>query len=575
MSNHTNFEAILRSNFIIKLIFGSLILIWVLSYFRIFFGADVTDEAQYVASAYLPSIGGKPFFNELYIQQTASLLYAPFVWLYSFVFGSLTGIILAIRHLYFIFAGLTAYSAYRYFQATCDRLQSFALSTLFITFIPFCIPSLSYNTIGYLGINCFFIWSAISLRSPRLTAGILSGAFASLSVWSYPTLCIPVVIFYMITCLFFFKDRTILRKILSSACTFGLIMILTLPLLLLAGLENLEMAFNFSRASGAGGGFEKITYAFQTLFSTLPPVQILVPFVTFWIFFARWKKLSSVWLFSGLTILYISFCLSANSRPTTIFASHLHLWFLSQFAVVICLCAWWSARKSDFPLGVKFLLPLVISAFIGSLVLTATSSMTFYPAIYPLVFVLLLAFKEFLPAGNRVAILYLILINVATLGLSYSFVYRDDSVENLGHLIQEGPYAGILTSEARDRLLNEIQTDINSLAKAGNSILFFDSFPAGYLMSSKLPATRSLFMHPLPTYSWLRPFYADYYLDVNHQPDIIFDFKFIDFSNQERVNFHYPDETFSGDFLRLALYQPGFYKKIIQRESYSVYLRNK
>ena len=69
-------------------------------------------------------------------------------------------------------------------------------------------------------------------------------------------------------------------------------MISTLPLLLLVGIENLELAFNFSRASGAGGGLEKVSYAFETLFSTLPPWQILLPFTVVLILLVQWKKIT-------------------------------------------------------------------------------------------------------------------------------------------------------------------------------------------------------------------------------------------------------------------------------------------
>ena len=541
---------------------------------RIFFGADVTDEAQYVASAYLPIIGGKPFFNELYIQQTASLIYSPFVGLYSYFFGSLTGIILTIRHLYFVFASVTALSAYLYFRFTCDRLLAFALSSLFITFIPFCLPSLSYNTIGYLGINCFFIWSAISLKHPQVRTAILSGFFASLSVWAYPTLALPISAYYLISILVFFKEKLVLRNLLYSLSLFGIIMISTLPLLLFAGLENLELSFNFSRASGAGGGIEKILYAFQTLLSVLPPWQITIPLLALWIFLVRWKKISLVWLFIGLTILYLSFSFTISPLPTTNFMSHLHLWLISIFAVLLCLGSLYSNRKSNRAQGKMLFLPVVLSGALGSIVLTASSSMTFYPAVYPLVFILLLALKEAAGDKRRLILFYLILMNVATLAYSYGYTYRDESIEKLNHIVEKGPYAGILTSENRGRLLVQVQQDIESLPSSRKTIFFLDSFPAGYLMSERTPATRSLFMHPLPTYYWLRDFYANYYSQAEHRPDVIFDFKFMDFSDSIRTNFHYPDESSSGDILRTTLYKGGGYRKIIERENYSVFLRN-
>ena len=216
---------------------------------------------------------------------------------------------------------------------------------------------------------------------------------------------------------------------------------------------------------------------------------------------------------------------------------------------------------------------MALSGLFGSLVLTASSSMTYYPAVYPLVFVFLLALRQLTGIKNKVTLSYIILLNVATLALSYGSTYRDESLEKLNSLVLEGPFAGIMTSESRAHLLHEVQMDIDSLSHTEKTIFFFDSFPAGYLMSAKFPATRSLFMHPLPTYQWLRAFYADYYRQADHRPDVIFDFKFIQFSEADHVNFHYPDEASSGDVLRSALYQSGVYKKIVERNSYSVFIR--
>ena len=53
-------------------------LILVISFMRIFFGADLTDEAQYISQVNGLFWGGKAFYSDLFIQQIASILYYPF-----------------------------------------------------------------------------------------------------------------------------------------------------------------------------------------------------------------------------------------------------------------------------------------------------------------------------------------------------------------------------------------------------------------------------------------------------------------------------------------------------------------
>ncbi|MES2962668.1 MAG: hypothetical protein V4760_02180, partial [Bdellovibrionota bacterium] len=69
-------------------------------YFGLFFGLPMHDEAFYVVPALLTSIGGQPFFNEMFFQQTCFLLYEPLMAAWYALFGT-TGIMLFARHLFF------------------------------------------------------------------------------------------------------------------------------------------------------------------------------------------------------------------------------------------------------------------------------------------------------------------------------------------------------------------------------------------------------------------------------------------------------------------------------------------
>ncbi len=80
-----------------------------LTYGRLYYGVDFTDEAFYVAVPYRFVLGAQPLVDETNIvQQTPALLLYPFVALWNWLVG-LEGIVLYARHLHFLFtAGVAA-----------------------------------------------------------------------------------------------------------------------------------------------------------------------------------------------------------------------------------------------------------------------------------------------------------------------------------------------------------------------------------------------------------------------------------------------------------------------------------
>src|SRR5580700_10165291 len=74
------------------------------SYWRLSYGVDFTDEAWYVAVPYRFVLGGRPYVDELSVPQTtAAVLLYPFLWAYHALAGR-TGIVLFVRHLHFLVA---------------------------------------------------------------------------------------------------------------------------------------------------------------------------------------------------------------------------------------------------------------------------------------------------------------------------------------------------------------------------------------------------------------------------------------------------------------------------------------
>src|ERR1051326_3846489 len=75
-----------------------------LTYWRVLYGVDFTDEAYYVAVPLRFVLGARPYIDETTpSQQTAALLMYPFIAAYHAAAG-LGGIVLFARSLHFLFA---------------------------------------------------------------------------------------------------------------------------------------------------------------------------------------------------------------------------------------------------------------------------------------------------------------------------------------------------------------------------------------------------------------------------------------------------------------------------------------
>ncbi|MEW6685760.1 MAG: hypothetical protein AB1393_06085 [Candidatus Edwardsbacteria bacterium] len=88
------------------------LVVMLVTYRRLYYGVDFTDEAFYVAMPYHFVLGGRPFIDEVNVLQTASFLTFPFIKLYYVLVGSTEGIILFTRHLYLIFMFLVALAVF-------------------------------------------------------------------------------------------------------------------------------------------------------------------------------------------------------------------------------------------------------------------------------------------------------------------------------------------------------------------------------------------------------------------------------------------------------------------------------
>ena len=245
----------------------AVVVVSVLTYARLYFGIDFTDESFYVAVSYRLALGGRPLIDETNVAQlTSSLLLYPFVKIYATVAG-LTGIVLYMRHLYFFFsvgASVALFAALRRCQH--DGALSATLAASTVAIVPFSIYALSYNTFArdFFAVGCLLGVSWLVDRKRRYLAA--AGTALGLAVFTYPPFAPAVACFFIVTYLWS-RPRTF-QALLPGLVPASLGCLATLAFFLQDGVGTARELFGrASTYSGQAGG--RIRKAFHLPFSVL------------------------------------------------------------------------------------------------------------------------------------------------------------------------------------------------------------------------------------------------------------------------------------------------------------------
>jgi hypothetical protein len=156
---------------------------------RLFYGLDFTDESFYLAIPYQFTLGAIPFTHETNITQTSGILLYPFIKLFTFLKKDTEGILLYARFLFLIASGIFSYVLYRIFRSAFSSILSFFVSLLFLLFIPFNIPALSYNSFAAYFLT-LGLWSAWLSQREKPVWSAVSGLSLVFSCWVYPSFLI-------------------------------------------------------------------------------------------------------------------------------------------------------------------------------------------------------------------------------------------------------------------------------------------------------------------------------------------------------------------------------------------------
>ena len=457
----------------------------VVTYRRLWYGVDLTDESFYVVLPYRLVLGARPFVDETSVtQQTTAILLYPFVRAWYAAAG-MTGIVLFVRHLQLVLSLVVAFAVYGSARLLLDARRAAVVALACVAFVPFAIHSVSYDSAGSALFTAGCLLGLRPLIEPRRRwSGIVGGVCLGLAAFAYPPLLIPVA--------FSVAVQLVLRRgrgIVGAALALGL------PLAgmgaLVAGAGLSKVVDDYRRSStflGQAGGTAKVAEIARHTWTTFPMWWVVLPALALLGLVWRYRRVLALPLLLALPILVLPQTLD-SFRASLDYAAHFGLLGLPLFFLV-------RRRRGALPL----LLAVWLPGFVAGLT-TAYSSANggvnfavggFATAIATAVF-LVLACEDALVSVPRVDARIVALVPavavLAVLAIADTWpVYRDSNLSALTARVPSGPYAGLVTTPWKARYVVRMQHDLSRFGERC-TILFFDDFPAGYLLSDAKPDT--------------------------------------------------------------------------------------
>jgi hypothetical protein len=469
---------------------GSLAAVAALTYVRLYYGIDLTDESFYTAVPYRFVLGARPLIDETNIvQQTPGLLLYPFLKVWDSLLG-LDGIILYARHLHFLFSAAVALALLVSLRRILgDRPLSAVLAAEAIALVPFGIHGLSYNTFstGFFTAGCF-LGAAWLWGGGRRTL-VAAGAAHGLAVFTYPTFALPVACFF--AALYLTSRPRSLRNLAPALLPAAAGALATAVFFVHAGLGTIhELVQRTSDVGGQGGGLGEIGEVLSFVLTNFTHRYLAAALLVAAAALRAWRPAAAV-----LPLLLLPLAALPADLRTSASANELvtNGALLAPFVFLLI---------RDSVVGQRLLAVVWLPAAIAGLT-TALSSANgginvaigFFPALIVTGALIGLALQR--AAGDRFSpidlapAVALVAIGVA---LQYLSVYRDAGIRDLPVLVTDGAYAGLYTNQEKRDFLTALDRDLAAVSAPDCRIVFYDTFPAGYLLGHGRPATNATWL---------------------------------------------------------------------------------
>lgn len=483
-----------------------------LTYGRLYYGVDLTDEAFYVAVPLRFVLGAAPLVDETNIvQQTPAVLLYPFVGIWHWLLG-VDGLILYARHLHFLFTLGVGFAVFTSLRRLLDDWASSAVcAAAAVVFVPFGIHGLSYNTFasGFFTAGCFLGAAWAMTRDRRLL--VVAGCAHALAIFTYPTFALPVA------CVFaaLYAVCRSPRALVGGALPVAIGTFLTVVFFLHRGVNTIQdLVDQTSEFGDQGGDLSELWDAISFLWTSFTHKYLAAALLLSAALLRRWRPQAILLPLALLSLTALPDDLRTSATAITFVTSFgllapfvfLLLVHDSQVAGRLVLLVWAPAAVAG--------LTTALSSANGALAF----AIGFFPALIVTAVLLGLTLRRVTPADLGPAVV-LLALGVA---IQYLSVYRDSGISHLTTPIGHGAYAGIFTTPGKRDYLTALERDVAAASGADCRIVFYDTFPAGYLLGHGRPATNATWLLDVEDQKEApyQQLLLDYYADHGGLPDV-------------------------------------------------------
>lgn len=490
-----------------------------LTYIRLYFGVDFTDESFYTAVPYRFVLGARPLIDETnLVQQAPGVLLYPFVTFWNSVVG-LDGIILYARHLHFLFSAAVAFALFVSLRRILgDRSLSAVLAAAAVAFVPFGIHGLSYNTFstGFFAAGCFLGAAWVSDGSRRLLAA--AGAAQGLAVFTYPPFALPVGCFFI--ALYLNSRPRSLRSIAPALLPAATGVTATLVFFLHEGGGTIQdLVQRTSEFGDQGGGVGELAELLSFVFTTFTYKYVAAALLLAALALRAWKAWTAVLPLLVLPLAALPADLG-TSTSSNVFVTNAAVLAPGVFllrrdcaaARRLLAIVWLPAVAAGLTTALSSAnggINIAIGSFPAMIVTGALLGLAIQGAMRDVVSPI-----DLLPAVAFVA------IGVA---FQYLNVYRDAGLRDLTIRVSSGAYAGIHTTPQKRDFLSALDRDLIAVSGPNCRIVFYHGFPAGYLLGHGRPATNATWLLDVDNDQEARyqDLLLDYYKQQGWLPDVV------------------------------------------------------
>lgn len=458
-----------------------------ITYRRLWYGVDLTDESFYVVLPWRFAGGARPFVDETTVVQQAGLLVTPLVWVWRELVG-VDGVVLYVRHLQLLFSLLVGAAVFVGLRGVLRNAPATLLAAVAaVAFVPFDIHSLSYNTLGsgLFTAGCMLAFRSLGARASAWWL-VVAGVCHGLAVLAYPTLGVAVALA--------FAARIALEppRWRREIVAFGVpsLAIVGVSMGIVASSAGVHaVADGYRRSSrylGHTHSAGDLVDVFDRQWTTLHYWYLLLPALALLLVAWRVRRPLAVPLLVVLPLVCVP--VSAGRALDSYTSSLEFVAHYGALALPLLVLVW--PRADARRLFIAVWVPALVAGFATSWSSNngaVNFGVGFLPAIFVTTAFLVWALED--AAAARLALWPALVVPALLLVLGWP-VYRDGPVSTLDATVSSGPFAGLRTSLNKKLYLEEITRDLDRIDPRCR-IVFFRDFPGGYLLSHSRPDTNS------------------------------------------------------------------------------------